>query len=125
MRITDIQVYVDNDIACDIRIENAANLAVQTEAWLVGLYASRKVTAPVDIGAVASMGFYEAVDRESSEQMKLARSVFESSAARVSRIQRMPDPASRGFRVPKWIPVAGFVSALALLVYQLVAGVRA
>jgi hypothetical protein len=84
MSITDIQVYVDNDIACGTRIENAVNLAMQFEARLTGLYSVRKVTVPAGIGAPASMGFYEAVDRESTEQMELARSVFESKAAMVA-----------------------------------------
>ena len=81
MLITDIQVYVDNDIACDTRIENAVNLAMQFEARLAGLYSIRKVTVPAGIGAPASMGFYEAVDQQSNEQIELARNSFESKAA--------------------------------------------
>ena len=84
MLITDIQVYVDNDTACGIRIENAANLAMQFDARLAGLYSVRKATVPAGIGAPASMGFYEAVDRRSTEQIELARGVFESKAAMVS-----------------------------------------
>ena len=91
MSITDVQVYVDNDTACGTRIENAVNLAMQFEARLTGLYSVRKVTVPAGIGAPASMGFYEAVDRESTEQMELARSVFESKAAMVSRGRAVSD----------------------------------
>jgi len=83
MLITDVQVYVDNDIACGTRIENAVNLAMQFEARLAGLYSVRKVTVPAGIGAPASMGFYEAVGRESTEQIELAQSVFESKASMV------------------------------------------
>ena len=83
MLITDVQVYVDNDTACGTRIENAVNLAMQFDARLAGLYSVRKVTVPAGIGAPASMGFYEAVGRESTEKIELARSVFESKAAMV------------------------------------------
>jgi len=83
MPITDVQVYVDNDTACGTRIENAANLAMRFEARLAGLYSVHKVTVPAGIGAPASMGFYEAVEQESTEQIELARSVFESNAAKV------------------------------------------
>jgi len=57
---------------------------MQFEARLAGLYSVRKVTVPAGLGAPVSMGFYEAVDRESNEQIELARSVFESNAAMVS-----------------------------------------
>jgi nucleotide-binding universal stress UspA family protein len=84
MPITDIQVYVDNDTACGTRIENAVNLAMQFEARLEGLYSVRKVTVPAGIGAPASMGFYEAVDRKSADQIEQAKNIFESNAAMVS-----------------------------------------
>lgn len=51
--------------------------------------------------------------------------VFAAINLALLRIQRLPGLAYAGFAVPAWIPLGGFVSATALLAYQLLAAFAA
>lgn len=49
--------------------------------------------------------------------------VFAAINLALIRIQRNPALGHEGFSVPSWVPLAGFVSALSFLAYQLFAGI--
>ena len=76
MPIKNIQVYLDNDAACETRIEIAAHLANQYEAHLCGLYSMRKAIIPTGVMASVDVAVYEAIDEASKKQCELARNVF-------------------------------------------------
>ncbi|MFT5658284.1 MAG: nucleotide-binding universal stress UspA family protein [Gammaproteobacteria bacterium] len=86
MKIKDVLVYLDNDTACETRVLSAANLCVQFDAHLAGLYLMRKTAIPTYPGAPMSVGVYDILDEYSLEQSQSAQLVFseQTNAAGIS-----------------------------------------
>lgn len=76
-----IQVYADNDNACENRILSAVNLSIHFGAHLSGLYSMRKMPLSVYSGVASSVAVYDAFESSSLEQYELAKKLYDEKVA--------------------------------------------
>lgn len=81
MTFKDIQVYADNDSACENRILSAVNLSIYFGAHLTGLYSMRRMPVAAYPGVASSVAVYEAFENSSIEQYELAKKLYEEKMA--------------------------------------------
>jgi nucleotide-binding universal stress UspA family protein len=79
----DIQVYADNDSACENRILSAVNLSVHFGGHLTGLYSMRKMPAAIYPGVASSVAVYDAFEDSAIEQYELAKKMFQDKTAMI------------------------------------------
>lgn len=80
------------------------------------------VSTLVVSGCVLVMALWLPVETLARTTSLLLFIVFALINLALLKIQRKPDLEAAGFSVPHWIPLAGFVSSVAFLAYQLLAG---
>ncbi len=80
MAVKDILVYVDNDKACDNRVQTAAGLCNHFEARLSGLYVTRGIEIPGYVGAQIPKEVFESNKKFFAELRNEAQAVFTGNA---------------------------------------------
>ena len=76
-------------------------------------------------GAVLIMALWLPVETLARSSSLMLLIVFSLINLALWRIQRKPELPDAGFRVPAWVPMAGFLSSFAFFVYQVIALLRA
>ncbi|MCF8469127.1 MAG: universal stress protein [Sneathiella sp.] len=85
MPIKTILLHLTNDSQLDARIETALGLAVDNNAYIVGLYTIAQVTVPTSFMGYVPPEFIEQSRKVEEENAAAAKAKLESLAARVGR----------------------------------------
>ncbi|MCC3304509.1 universal stress protein [Sneathiella sp. HT1-7] len=85
MSIKTILLHLSNDSRLEARIETALGLAVEHDAYVIGLYTIAQVTVPTSFMGYVPPEFIEQSRKVEEENAAEAKAKFESLAAKVSR----------------------------------------
>ena len=85
MPIKTILLHLNNDSQLDARIETALGLAVDNDAFIVGLYTIAQVTVPTSFMGYVPPEFIEQSRKVEEENAAAAKAKLESLAAKVGR----------------------------------------